>query len=174
MGIIGLVVAIVTFIGLWWWRIQRARQAAETMIDLAGKAKGAISRANFKRRTGASVLAGVDSPGVAAATVLYSIAAMKRPVTLSDEDHIDQLLERVCRMGKQERADALAFAAWAAVEVADTNEVVRRFMPLWSPLDEAERKDLIEMALEVSEIGGAPTDAQASSIKRLSQGLFVK
>ncbi len=175
MHILGIIIAVIAGIGFWWWRIQQARDAAATAIDLAGKAKGAISRARFKSKAGSSVLAGVEDPGTAAATLLYSLSAMKRPVSLSDEDRIDALLERVCRMNKRDRADALAFAAWAAVQVADTNEIIRRFLPLWDrALEEEQRRELISMALEIAEAGGSPNDAQSSSIKRLSEGLFVK
>jgi uncharacterized tellurite resistance protein B-like protein len=175
MHILGIIIAIVAGLGFWWWRIQQAREAAASMIDLAGKAKGAISRARFKAKAGSSVLAGVEDPGTAAATLLYSLSAMKRPVTLSDEDRIDGLLERVCRLNKRERADALAFAAWAAVQVADTNEIVRRFLPLWErTLEEVQRRELIDMALEIAEAGGAPSDAQSAAIKKLSEGLFVR
>jgi uncharacterized tellurite resistance protein B-like protein len=173
--ILAIIISVLVGIGVWWWRIQRARAAASAMLDMAGKAKGAISRARFKAKTGVSVLAAVEDPGTAAATLLYSISAMKRPVSLADEDRIDGLLERVCRMNKIERADALAFAAWAAVEVADTNEVVRRFLPLWDrTLEEEQRRELIDIALEIAEAGGAPNDAQAASIKKLSEGLFVR
>jgi hypothetical protein len=173
MAIVGIIVAIVGGIAFWWWRIQMMRNAAESMIDVAGKARGMISRARFKQRAGTSVLAGVDSPGMAAATLVYSIMALKRPVGLSDEDKIDTMLETVCRMQDQERGDAMAFAAWASGQVADTNEVIRRFLPLWQEaLQGLERQQLVNMALEAAELNGPPTDAQAAVVKRLSEGLL--
>jgi hypothetical protein len=172
-AVIGLILAVVGGMALWWWRIQMARGAAESVIDAAGKARGMISRARFKHRAGTSVLAGVDSPGVAAATLVYSLMALKRPVSLADEQKIDEMLRRVCRMHKAERGDAMAYAAWAAGQVADTNEIVRRFLPLWQEaLEEQHRQELVDMALEAAELGGSPTDAQAIAIKRLSEGLL--
>jgi hypothetical protein len=174
MGVVALVVAIVGGIAFWWWRIQMMRDAAGTVIDAAGKAKGMISRARFRHRAGTSVLAGVDSPGMAAATLLYSLMSLKRPVGLSDQDKIDHLLDTVCRMNKQEREDAMAFAAWASGQVADTNEIIRRFLPLWqSSLQGENRRELVDMALEAAELGGPPTDAQSVAVKRLSEGLLT-
>jgi hypothetical protein len=174
MAVIGIIVAILGGIAVWWWRVQMMRDAAGSVIDVAGKARGMISRARFKQRAGSSVLAGVDSPGMAAATLVYSVMSLKRPVGITDEDKIDAMLETVCRMPDKERADAMAFAAWAAGQVVDTNEIVRRFLPLWQEaLDTPQRQELVNMALEAAELNGPPTDAQAAAIKRLSEGLLA-
>jgi hypothetical protein len=174
MGLVALVVAIAGGIAFWWWRIQMLRGAADTAIDAAGKARGMISRARFRHRAGTSVLAGVDSPGMAAATLLYSLMSLKRPVSLTDQDKIDRLLETVCKMNGRDREDAIAFAGWASGQVADTNEIIRRFLPLWqSGLQGEHRKELVDMALEAAELGGPPTDAQSAAIRRLSDGLLT-
>jgi len=66
----------------------------------------------------------------------------------------------------------MAFAGWAAEQVADTNEVVRRFLPLWhSALGQAERQELVGMAWTVARFQGEATDHQATAIRRLSEGL---
>jgi hypothetical protein len=174
MGVVALLLAIAGGIAIWWWRIQMLRGAADSALDVAGKAKGMVSRARFRHRAGSSVLAGVDSPGMAAATLLYSLMSLKRPVSLTDQDKIDHLLETVCRMNSKDREDAMAFAGWASGQVADTNEIIRRFLPLWqSALEGDHRKELVDMALEAAELGGPPTDAQSVAIKRLSEGLLT-
>ena len=175
MPVLALLIAIIGAIGVWWWRAQQVKGAADTVIDAAGKARGMISRARFKHRAGTSVLAGVDTPGMAAATLVYSLMSLRRPVVLADEDKIDGMLEVTCRMDRQERADAMAFAAWASVQVPDTHEIIRRFLPLWSDsLNQTERQELVEMALQAVELHGAPTDAQAAAVKRLSEGLLAR
>jgi hypothetical protein len=173
MAIVALISAIIGGIAFWLIRAQQAKGAAESVIDVAGKAKGMISRARFRQRAGQSVLAGVDSPGMAVATLLYSLASLRRPVALTDEDKIDTLLETVCQMNKQDRDDAIAFAGWASGQVADTTEIVRRFLPLWAhALDEPRRRELIAMATNIA--GGEPTDAQAVVLRRLSEGLLPR
>lgn len=175
MPVLAFIMAIIGGAAFWWWRIQAAKGAADNMLDAAGKARGMISRARFKHRAGTSVLAGVDTPGMAAATLLYSLMSLRRPVVLSDEDKIEHMLETICRMSKKEREDAMAFAAWAAGQVPDTNEIVRRFLPLWAnSLEQPQRQELVEMALQAAELGGAPTDAQSAAIKRLSEGLLAR
>lgn len=174
MGIVALIAAIIGGIGFWWWRAQQLKGAADSVIDVAGKARGMISRARFRQRSGQSVLAGVDSPGMAAATLLYSVAALRRPLSLTDEEKIDGLLETVCRMNKQDREDAMAFAGWASGQVADTSDIVRRFLPIWSnALKGPERQELVGMAVTIAGMHGEPTDAQAAVIRRLSDGLLA-
>lgn len=175
MPVLALIVAVISGIAFWWWRAQQVKGAADTVIDAAGKARGMISRARFKHRAGTSVLAGVDTPGMAAATLIYSLMSLRRPVVLADEDKIDGMLETTCQMSKQERGDAMAFAAWASGQVPDTNEIIRRFLPLWAnSLEPAQRQELVEMALQAVELNGAPTDAQAAAVKRLSEGLLAR
>lgn len=175
MAIVGLILAVIGGIAFWWWRIQMARSAAEGVIDVAGKAKGAISRARFRHKAGISVLNAVENAGVAAATLLYSLMAAKRPVSLADEEKIDALLERICKMEQRDRDEAMAFAAWASGQVIDTNEVVRRLLPLWEDrLGPEQRQELVGMALDIAESGGPPTDAQELAIRRLSEGLLAE
>lgn len=172
MAIVALVGAIIGGIALWWWRAQQVKGAAESIVDVAGKARGAISRARFKRQAGQSVLAGVDSPGMAAATLLCSLVALRRPVSRVDAERIDGLLRTVCRMNPQDRDDAMAFAEWTSGQVADTNEIVRKFAPLWmSALGEGERRELVGMAVTIA--GEPPTDAQAMVIRRLSEAVLA-
>lgn len=74
-AVVAVVGAIIGGIAVWWWRAQQVKGAADSVIDAAGKARGMISRARFRQRAGQSVLAGVDSPGMAAATLLYSLSS---------------------------------------------------------------------------------------------------
>lgn len=68
----------------------------------------------------------------------------------------------------------IAFRWFRAQQVSDTNEVVRRFLPLWqSALGQAERQELVGMAWTVARLQGEATDHQATAIRRLSEGLLT-
>lgn len=175
MSVVAVIVGIVLGIGAWWWRAQRARDATASVIDFASHAKGAYNRSRFKKKAGTSVLAGIEDAGTAAATLMYSLIMMKGPVMRADEELMDEQLEAVCGLNERERDDAIAFAAWASAQVADVNEVIRRFKPLWrNALGEKERKELVHMAIAAAERKGPPSDAQKSSIKRLSEDLLLE
>ena len=69
----------------------------------------------------------------------------------------------------------MAFAGWAAEQVSDTNEVVRRFLPLWlNALGQPERQELVGMAWTVARLQGEASEHQAAAIRRLSEGLLAK
>ncbi len=175
MPVIMLIVSIAGAAAFWWWRAQRVRDAADTLIDLAGHAKGAYSRHRFKSKAGASVLAGVEDPGSAAAVLLYSVAALKGPAGTQLEARIAEMLRVICRMAPKDIADAVSFAPWAAQQVPDTNGIIRRLLPLWtSALGDQQREELIGMAEEVANFGSPANDAQLSSIRRLRDALFPK
>ncbi len=175
MAIIALIATIPGGIGFSWFRAQQLKGAADSVIEVAGKARGMISRERFRQRSDQSVLAGVDTPGRAVATLLYSLTALRRPVTLTDEDKIDTMLETVCRMTKQDREDAMAFAAWASGQVADTAEIVRRFLPIWThALKPPERQELIDMAMKVASPAVEPTDVPTADIWWLRDGLLPR
>jgi uncharacterized tellurite resistance protein B-like protein len=174
MATLGIIVSVIAFIVFAALRGKRMSDTASNVIDLAASAKGAYSRAKLKGKAQSSVLSGVSDPRTAAATLLYGLAALKGSVTLSDEDRIDAMLEAVCQMPAKERQEAVAFAAWASGEVADPNEIVRQFLPLWlAELAEPQRKQLVDMMLEMAEAVGVPTAAQSATIRRLSEGLFA-
>jgi uncharacterized tellurite resistance protein B-like protein len=173
MTIVAIIMAVIGGIGVWWWRAQQVKGAAEGVMDAAGKARGMINRARFRQKAGQAVLAGVDSPGMAAATLMYSLAAQRGLVPEEDVEKIEGLLASICRMGKDDIDDAMAFAAWAADQVADTSEVVRRFLPLWSNgLANAERVELVGMAWTIARLHGEATDHQSAAIRRLSEALL--
>jgi uncharacterized tellurite resistance protein B-like protein len=175
MGVVGAIFAILALVAVWWWRIRTAREGAARIADAAMTARGAISRHRFKTKAGESILAGVSDPGTAAAVLLYSLAVQKGPVGRDEEEHIEKLLETICRMGARDRTEAMAFASWAAGHVQDPNEVMRRFLPLWAgSLDDQERKELIGMCHEVASYEGPATDAQRHFVRRLSEAMFPK
>jgi uncharacterized tellurite resistance protein B-like protein len=175
MGVIGVVLAVVALVGAWWWRIQAAKDGAQRIADAAMTAKGAYSRHRFKTKAGESILAGVKEPGTAAAVLMYGLALLKGPVGRDEEEHIEKLLETVCRMNPRDRTEAMAFASWAAGHVQDPGEIMRRFMPLWMDgLEERERQELIGMCQEVAQYEGPATDAQRHFVRRLSEALLPK
>ena len=98
MPVLALIIAIIGGIGVWWWRAQQVKGAADAALDAAGKARGMINRARFKHRAGTSVLAGVDTPGMAAATLIYSLMSLRRPITLSVEK-VDLLHAKALSLG---------------------------------------------------------------------------
>lgn len=173
MPILAAIMSFLVLAGVWWWRAQRAHDAASAAIDLAGRARGAVSRARFRSKSKNSVLTAIDDSRIAAAVMLYSLMADRRPLTKADEDKLGEELETVCGMQPMEREEAVAFAAWAAAQVSDTGEIVRRLTPMWKrELTELQRRELVAMTLRLAGMGGDPLELQMGTVRKLGEQLL--
>lgn len=173
MHIIGVLVAVLSALGVWIWRLQRAKDGLDAVADAAGHMKGAYNRHRFREKSKGSILANVDDPAEAAAVFLTCLAAEKRPLTDDDENAISHLLETRAGVRKGALQEAMAFARWASGEVADSNDVVRRFLPLWRrALTMDQRADLVSMATTVCEFGGEAAPVQRALVRRMREGLL--
>ncbi len=172
MSVIGAIIGILMAAGVWYWRAQTAARGIEAAADAFGTARGAINRRRFRQKTEGSVLADVDGPGEAAAVLLAVIATENGPMSQQTEDMIAAKLSD--RAGLQGRAleEAMSFAKWAAGEVADGNDVVRRLLPLWRrSLNDEERMELVAMANDVADADGGAAPVQIALVRRLRDGL---
>jgi uncharacterized tellurite resistance protein B-like protein len=173
MPILAAIVSMLALAGVWWWRAQRAHDAASAAIGLAGQARGAVNRARFRNKSKNSVLTAIDDSRIAAAVMLYRLMADRRPLTRADEERLGEELETVCGMQPSERSEAVAFAAWAAAQVADTNEIVRRLTPMWKrELTELQRRELVAMTLRLAGMGGDPLEVQMAAVRKLGEQLL--
>ena len=69
--------------------------------------------------------------------------------------------------------EILVFADWAARDILDPKEPVRRFKPLWlDALNAQERTDLVKMAERVAAAGGRPSPLQEMALETLRRGLI--
>ncbi|MEM6626186.1 MAG: hypothetical protein AAF719_05730 [Pseudomonadota bacterium] len=173
MQILGVLLGVITAIGVWYWRLRMAKQAIDGAMDAAGRLKGAYNRRQFKNQTLNAALSEVETPGDAAAVLLFSLAYVKRSGP-DEAARIDQMLAETVGMPANERADAVAFAKWAASEVTEPNDVVRRLLPIWSEsLGRSERLALIDMAEEIADLDGYQEPVQVSALRLLRDGLSV-
>lgn len=74
MHIIGFILAIVSAILVWQWRIRAASEAARELGTLAQTAANLPRRLAFKRKSGQSGLKLIDDPREAAAVLMLEIA----------------------------------------------------------------------------------------------------
>ena len=169
MHILMIVFAILSTLGVWYWRLQRAKDALDIVGDAAGHLKGAYNR----NQSQGSVLAGIDDPQSAAAVLMACIAAEKMPLTSQSKEFIVQELMKNAGMHPKAAEEAVEFGDWVYGEVADTNSVVRKFLPIFrNSLDFDQRKDLVSMLQRVSAMDGDVELIQTSLIKQVRQGLL--
>lgn len=171
MHILGLVLAVAAGIAIWYWRARRASEFADDVIDAAGHLRGAYNRRKFRHKAEGSVLTSLDDPGLAAAVLMISLAEGARGWTSAKEEAISAWLRDEVQYPDVD--EAVAFGCWVAREVVDTNEVVRRLLPLWRDrLTPAQQHELVSQAGNIAWMEGGPDHGQADALRRLKEGLM--
>jgi hypothetical protein len=166
MHIIGIIIAILGLVAVWYWRVKMIHEAGQDAADMVGRVRGAYRMRKFKKQAEGSVLNAIDDPALAAAVLLFvlagedAVSAYKAPALIK---------KHAAQMVAPDKLDELvAYAAWAARDIVDGRDVVRRFKPLWRErLTEAERQDLILMAEDVAALASEPVQAQTLTLEAL-------
>jgi len=170
MAIIGIILAAIAGIGVWYYRVKMLGEMGSDIADLAGRARGAYRMNRFKKQADAATLNAVDDPALAAAIFLYALANEDKPSLFKAEPEIRRVLTPVVR---SELDELLAYAQWAARDVLDPRDLVRRFKPLWRDnLTITERQQLVGMAETVLSQSAAPDANQLQIIDALRGALI--
>ena len=163
MHIIAILIAIVTAIGVWQWRVQRAREIVDEMGELAATAANLPRRLAFKRRSGKRGLSLVEDPREAAAVMMYEMAREGGDVSLASKEVMRELMMDEFEI-TEEDADALVHhASWLLREGPVADAVMTRMtqVVLASPsIGPKQIVDLDGMLVAVSEADGPPTHDQ--------------
>lgn len=163
MHIVALLLAIVTAIGVWQWRIQRAREIADEMGQIAATAANLPRKLAFKRKSGKQGLELVEDPREAAAVMMYQMAREGGDVSLASKEVMRELMTDEFEI-TDEDADALIHhAGWLLRDAPVADAVMARMTKavLANPaIGPKQIVDLDGMLVAVSEADGPPTHDQ--------------
>lgn len=169
MHILFGLLAIITFVSVWAWRLRMARDAARDGLDLARTAANMPRRLAFKYKAGKNGLALIDDPREAAAIMMMEVArARGGPVTDRQSDVIEAECRAVFSMDTGSAEELVAHAAWATNSAPPPDEVMRKLSRLIvssKSLGPKEVVDLDGMLVAVSEAEGAPTRDQLALLQ---------
>jgi hypothetical protein len=166
MHILLIVLGVLSAAAIWWWRIKMIHEAGQDAADAVGRLRGAYRMRNFKKKAEGSVLAAIDDPAMAATVLLFALA---NEDAVSAHQAPEFIKKNAADMVPDDKLDELvAYAAWAARDIVDARDVVRRFKPLWRErLTLAERQDLVRMAEELASLSPEPVQAQQLTLEAL-------
>jgi len=170
MAIIGIILAALAGIGIWYYRVKMLHDAASDLADLAGRARGAYRMNRFKKKADGATLNAVDDPALAAAIFLYALANEDKASLHKAEPEVRRLMTPVVVADLDE---LLSYAQWAARDVVDPRDIVRRFKPLWrASLTVGERQQLVGMAETIIAQGPKTEPGQVLTIDALRTALI--
>lgn len=82
MHLIGLLVAILSGVVFWYWRLKMVQEAGSEIINSVERMRGAYKRKQFRKNAAAALLATISDPAIAA-IVFYLCLADQKPFTKS-------------------------------------------------------------------------------------------
>jgi hypothetical protein len=151
--IVGLVLALIGGAAFWYWRFKLLREAGSEVADMVGRVRGAHRMRKFKKRAEASPLASIADPAMAAAVFLHALANENDESLPQAEPEIRRQIGAI--VPAAELDEVISYARWAARDVADPRDLVRRFKPLWrEKLTSEERAHLVAMAETILGLSG--------------------
>jgi len=170
MHILAIIVGIIAAAGAWYWRAKAAKEVVDDVGSVVGRVQGRIRMNNFKKKAEGSALASIEDPALAAAVFLHALANEKRDALHLAEPRIREELGRI--VADADLDEVVSYAQWAARDVADARDVVRRFKPLWrQKLTREERADLIVMAETIADLGEGDDHNQKLTLATLRTAL---
>lgn len=171
MPFLGLLLMVAAGAAVWWWRLKMVKEAGSEIIDSVERMRGAYKRRQFRKAAEAAPLTSIQNPAIAA-VVFFLTLANDKPM---HKDVAKELVRERMRdiIHVKDMDEVLIFADWTAKSVINLDDPVRRFRDMWlTSLDDAERRQLIAIAEDVSAIGGEPTPQQTDAIQKLKRTLL--
>jgi hypothetical protein len=166
MAFPAIVGAIIAGIGVWYYRLRVLRDIGGDLADLAGRARGAYRRRRFRQQADEAALGTIDDPALAAAVFLYALANEDKSSLHKAGPVIQAQLAPL--IAPERLAELLSHAQWAARDIVDPGDVVRRFKPLWREvLTVTERRQLVAMAEAVAAQSNESPPGMTLSIEAL-------
>lgn len=170
MHIVAIVVGVIAAAGIWYWRFKAAKEVVDDIGSVVGHVQGRIRTANFRKKAEGSALASIEDPALAAAVFLHALANEQRDLLHLAEPKIREEIGRI--VADADLDEVLSYAQWAARDIADPRDVVRRFKPLWrQKLTREERAHLVAMAETIAGLGEAEDHNQKLTLVTLRTAL---
>jgi hypothetical protein len=171
MPFLGLLLMVAAGAAVWWWRLKMVKEAGSEVIDSVERMRGAYKRRQFRKATEAAPLASIQNPAIAAVVFLLVLANEKPMQKDLAKEIIRERMKDIIAV--KDMDEVLIFADWTAKSVINLDDPVRRFRDLWlNALDDAERRQLIDMGEQVAEVGGEPTPQQTDALQKLKRALL--
>ena len=129
MHIILAIAGIAAAFGYYWFAFRRTRDAVDDVVDMAGRARGAYKRRQFKNKVEASSLTAIGDPRTAAVVMAIAVASRDGHLGAEEEATLRDKMNSV--LGVDNEDEEITFAKWVVQENQDPNNISLRLGKLW-------------------------------------------
>ena len=81
MPVVLFLIGVLTAAGIWFYRVQNARQSAGDLLDAAYDVRLAARRFGFKRKTNVHPVDSIEDAWLAASGIIHAMAGMRGSLT---------------------------------------------------------------------------------------------
>ncbi len=163
------ILAVLTFIGVWVWRLQMAKRGLDVAVDVAKTVTNAPRRLAFKYKMGKGGLDLIDDPREAAAIMMMQVAlARGGPLTPLQSDIIEAEIREHFQCLPSEAEELAAHAAWVSQSCPPATVTMTQLSKLIVKAPQLGPKEVIDldaMLVAVSEAEGVPTRTQLALLQ---------
>ena len=109
--IVGLL-AILGGAAFWYWRLQQARDAAETLAEAAQEVRLAARRFGFRRKVNVHPAESIDDPRLAALSIVTAMAQMDEAWGREMSQSLTFQTQSIFGVRRAEAEEMVVFAKW--------------------------------------------------------------
>lgn len=173
MHIVLMILGVLAAGGFWWYRMRAASDAANEVIDMAGRVRGSIRRKRIRKQNEMSPLTAINDPVVAAATLITALATDDVALSVEREAATRDWLGEIATDAAAD--EAMIYGKWAAAQIDDAGTVIDKLgLFLGGKLTDAEKHGLLEKAREILKVQGPELVAREVRLRRLTQKLGLE
>ncbi|MEM1036994.1 MAG: hypothetical protein AAGI14_09580 [Pseudomonadota bacterium] len=177
MHILAILIGIVSFIAIWYYRIKMIQEAAKDGKKVLETVANLPRKMRFKSRTGKAGLEVVDDPREAATILMLEVAQARGTLTSNQEATIRGEIMQHFDFTEADASELMTQAAWLSRNGGASHVVIARmadFIKQVPGMGTKELIDLDEMLVTVSEAEGVPTPSQLDLISQYRQKAGIK
>lgn len=178
MHILAILLGLIGFIAVWYWRLKVLREVAKDGRKIAETVGNLPRKMRFKQKTGQTGLAAVDDPREAATILMLEIAQARGTLTEKQEASVRGEVMHHFEFNEDDANALITQAGWLSRNGGASHVVMSKmtdFVRKSPGMTNKELVDLDGMLVTVSEAEGDPTESQLDllTIYREKTGLRV-
>lgn len=178
MHILAILLGLIGFIAVWYWRLKVLREVAKDGRKIAETVSNLPRKMRFKQKTGQTGLSAVDDPREAATILMLEIAQARGTLTEKQEASVRGEVMHHFEFNEDDANALITQAGWLSRNGGASHVVMSKmtdFVRKSPGMTNKELVDLDGMLVAVSEAEGDPTESQLDllTIYREKTGLRV-
>ncbi|MEM1390155.1 MAG: hypothetical protein AAGG45_03660 [Pseudomonadota bacterium] len=177
MHILGIIIAVLSFIAIWYYRIKMLREAASDGKKVLETVTNLPRKMRFKSKTGKAGLSVVDDPREAATILMLEVAQARGTLTANQEATVRAEIMQHFDFPENDARELMTQAAWLSRNAGASHVVIARMTDFIKQVPGMGTKELIDldgMLVTVSEAEGVPAPAQLDLISQFRQKAGIK